>query len=112
MVIRSKYGLNVNKWDSGLALRTTFHSPWKFMSSQYSEFIKLLSFKVGNGGNIRFLEYTLGARMNFQHGFQLCTDYRLYTMSLILEFWVDQAEDDSNNFGGNFHFLRDFNDNK
>ena len=52
MVIRSKYGLNPANWDSGWALRTPFCSPWKYILSQYDEFIKLVSFKVGNDGNI------------------------------------------------------------
>ncbi|PON41703.1 hypothetical protein PanWU01x14_287660 [Parasponia andersonii] len=35
-VIKSKYGLQQNNWDSKMAHRTTHRSPWKFISSQYN----------------------------------------------------------------------------
>ena len=32
-VIKSKYGLHDNRWDAGLARRSSYRSPWKFISS-------------------------------------------------------------------------------
>ena len=55
-VIISKFGLHNNKWDSGLALRSSYQSPWKFISSLYTEFCHLVHFKVGDGRRIRFWE--------------------------------------------------------
>ena len=37
-VIKSKYGLQNNRWDAGLAIRSSYCSPWKFISSCYDEF--------------------------------------------------------------------------
>ncbi|KAL6548032.1 hypothetical protein OROHE_009737 [Orobanche hederae] len=34
-VIKSKYGLQENNWDVGLATRTTFWSRWKFLLGLY-----------------------------------------------------------------------------
>ena len=53
-VIKSKFGLHSNQWDSGLARRSTFRSPWKFISSLYEEFGQLVRFKVGNEKRIKF----------------------------------------------------------
>ena len=55
-VIKSKFGLHSNRWDSGLARRSTFCSPWKFISSLYEEFGQLVHFNVGNERRIRFWE--------------------------------------------------------
>lgn len=48
-VIKSKFGLSPNGWDTKEALRVTFRSPWKFISSCLEEFHKHFSFKVGDG---------------------------------------------------------------
>ena len=55
-IIKSKYGLDGNKWDSGSAKRCTLRSPWKSISSLYVEFWPMVRFKVGNGRRIRFWE--------------------------------------------------------
>ena len=55
-VIKSKFGLQNNRWDSGLASRSTYRSPWKFISSLYKEFGHLVCFRVGDGRRIRFWE--------------------------------------------------------
>ena len=44
----------MNRWDSGLASRSMYRSPWKFISSLYEEFWELVRFKVGNGRRIMF----------------------------------------------------------
>ena len=55
-VIRSKFGLHSNNWDSGSTRKASFRSPWKFISSLYEELLLMASFKVGNGRRIRFWE--------------------------------------------------------
>ena len=55
-VIISKFGVHFNRWDAGVASRSTYRSPWKYISSLYDEFRHLVSFKVGNGRRIRFWE--------------------------------------------------------
>ena len=55
-VIRSKYGINQNGWDTREATRVTYRSPWKFISSCYDDFFKYVQFEVGNGVIIRFWE--------------------------------------------------------
>ena len=56
-VIKSKYGLNENQWDSERNHLVTHRNPWKFISSLYREFLSCVAFKVGNGTNVRFWEY-------------------------------------------------------
>ncbi|PON67527.1 hypothetical protein TorRG33x02_264340 [Trema orientale] len=55
-VIRSKYGISPNNWDSRMTQRTTCRSPWNFISNQYHEFLNLVGFKVRNSNSLRFLE--------------------------------------------------------
>lgn len=55
-VIESKYGLQENGWVAGLALRTTFGCPWKFVSRIYPRFIQSVKVHVGNGNKVRFWE--------------------------------------------------------
>ena len=55
-VIKSKFGIHPNQWDSRVVDRGTFRSPWKAISSIYGEFFQLVSFKVGNNNKIRFWE--------------------------------------------------------
>ena len=55
-VIKSKFGLHPNQWDSRVVERGTFRNPWKAISSLYGEFLQMVSFKVGNGNNVRFWE--------------------------------------------------------
>ena len=55
-MIKSKYGLHTNRWDAGLASRSSYHSPWKFISSLYEEFQLLVRFRIGNERSIRFWE--------------------------------------------------------
>lgn len=55
-VITSKYGLQRNGWDAGLALRTTFRSPWKFISRVFPDLLQLTKVQIGNSQNVRFWE--------------------------------------------------------
>lgn len=49
-------GLCFNGWDTKVATRVAFRSPWKFISSCLQEFHKHVRFKVGDGLRIRFWE--------------------------------------------------------
>ena len=55
-VIKSKFRLHSNRWDAGLAIRSTYRSPWKFISSLYEDFLLLVRFRVGDGRKVRFWE--------------------------------------------------------
>ena len=55
-VIKSKFGMSPNKWDSNMVDRGTFRSTWKAISSLYEDFHRMVSFKVGKGEKVRFWE--------------------------------------------------------
>ena len=55
-MIKSKYGMHTNRWDAGVARRSTYCSPWKFISSLYEEFQHMVRFRVKDGRRIRFWE--------------------------------------------------------
>ena len=55
-VIISKFGKHPNRWDEGGANRSTYRSPWKYISLIYDEFRPLVSLKVGNRRSIKFWE--------------------------------------------------------
>lgn len=46
-IIVSKYGMQRNGWDPGLASRTTFRCPWKFISRIYPDFLHLTKIQMG-----------------------------------------------------------------
>ena len=72
-LIKSKFGLQNNRWDSGLASRSIYRSPWKFISSLYEEFRRLLCFRVSNGRKIRFLKDVWWGKEAFSNRFvDLC----------------------------------------
>ena len=48
--------MHTNRWDAGVARRSTYWSPWKYISSLYDKFWQLVRFKVGNERRIRFWE--------------------------------------------------------
>ena len=55
-VIKSKFGIHPNHWDSKVVKRGTFRSPWKAISFLYGEFHQMVSFKIGNRNKVRFWE--------------------------------------------------------
>lgn len=57
-VIESKYSLQDNGWDAGLATWSTFRSPWKFISRVYPMFLQLVTVQLGKGDKVRFWEDT------------------------------------------------------
>ena len=88
-VIKSKYGLHANQWDSGINHMVTYRNPWKFVSSLYGEFHSLVAFKVGNGTKLRFWEDVWRGDVAFQIRFP-----SLYRLSInhngsIAEFWSE-----------------------
>ena len=56
MVIRSKYGLHPNGWDSNLATRGSFRNPWTFISQGIALILNFVKWEVGTGNRIRFWE--------------------------------------------------------
>uniref|UniRef100_A0A803QNN3 Reverse transcriptase zinc-binding domain-containing protein n=1 Tax=Cannabis sativa TaxID=3483 RepID=A0A803QNN3_CANSA len=55
-VIKSRYGIAENCWDTQSGHRLSPRGPWKDISDLYGEFLELVKFKVGNGATIRFWE--------------------------------------------------------
>ena len=55
-VIKNKFGISPNKWDSNMVVGGTFRSPWKAISSLYEDFHRMVCFKVGKGNKVRFWE--------------------------------------------------------
>ena len=55
-VIKSKYGLRTNRWDTLEVSRVTCRSPWKFIAHCHEEVFKNVKLKVGKEDNIRFWE--------------------------------------------------------
>ena len=56
MVIRSKYGLHPNGWDSNLVTRGSCRNPWKFISQGIALFHNFVKWKVGRGNRVCFWE--------------------------------------------------------
>ena len=103
-VIKSKFGLHNNRWDSGLANICTYRSLWKFISSLYEEFGHLASFKVGNGRRIRFWEDVWWGEEAFSNRFGDLCRLSLAPNSTIAEMCVSQPN--SLSHGWDLHFYR------
>ncbi|KAM7480816.1 hypothetical protein LguiB_005399 [Lonicera macranthoides] len=56
LIIKSKYGIHVNGWDTNLVTRSTHRNPWKAISSGIEKFKAFIRLKVGMGNSIRFWE--------------------------------------------------------
>ncbi|GMQ04517.1 hypothetical protein CsSME_00049909 [Camellia sinensis var. sinensis] len=74
-VIKSKYGIQSNGRDSKVVNRGNCCSPWKSISRLYPLVSNCLSFKVGNGENVRFWEDVWLGDISFVRSFPLL--YRL-----------------------------------
>ncbi|PON86224.1 hypothetical protein TorRG33x02_179430, partial [Trema orientale] len=111
-MIKSKYGLASNSWDSKIASRTTYRSPWKFILKQYDIFYKMVAFKVGNGDNIRFREDAWRGEDAFINRFP--TLYRLSSLhnGKISDFRVRHGAESLSASGWNFHFIRGISERK
>ncbi|KAI5334762.1 hypothetical protein L3X38_024895 [Prunus dulcis] len=55
-VIKSKYGLDSNDWDSKLTVTGSCRNPWQDISKGYNTFLQCCRFSVGNGVKVRFWE--------------------------------------------------------
>ena len=107
-VIKSKFGLHLNKWDSGLASRSSYRSTWKFVSSLYEEFSDLVCFKVGNGRRIRFWEDVWWEDEAFSNRFANLYRLSLASNSTIMELIV--SHNGSSTQGRDLRFYRNLHD--
>ena len=57
-VIRSKYGIEEDKWLPSEVGNGTFHNPWKAVQGLLPAFLEHAKLKLGNGRRIRFWEDT------------------------------------------------------
>ena len=55
-IIKSKYGLHKNGWDSNVVVKGSYRNPWKAISYDIVNFLPFIQLKVGNGVKIRFWE--------------------------------------------------------
>lgn len=55
-IIRSKYGMHLNGWDTISASKASHACPWKFITQGLPSFSSFLSFRLGDGQRIRFWE--------------------------------------------------------
>ncbi|KAM7481515.1 hypothetical protein LguiB_006098 [Lonicera macranthoides] len=53
-IIKSKYGLSDNSWDSTKIRRGTYRNPWKAIVQGFENFRKNIRYKVGNGSKVSF----------------------------------------------------------
>ena len=53
-IIKSKYGLHINGWDTKVVTNGSFRNPWKFISQGLNIFSTHIALKVGNGTKISF----------------------------------------------------------
>ncbi|KAM7481594.1 hypothetical protein LguiB_006177 [Lonicera macranthoides] len=53
-IIRSKYSIQTNRWDSKVVLRGSFRNPWKAISLGIEKFVGYIRYKAGDGEKIRF----------------------------------------------------------
>lgn len=68
-VIESKYMVQDNGWDAGVALTTTFRFHWKFVSRIYSLFQQSVKIKIGKGNKVRFQKDTWAANQSLKNRF-------------------------------------------
>lgn len=68
-IIESKYGMQENGWDAGLALKNTYRCPWKFVSKVYPRFQQSVKVQVGKGNKVRFWEDNWVGDHSLKHSF-------------------------------------------
>ena len=105
-VIKSNFGLKPNLWDTKEDYKGTFRSPWKAISSLYTEFHQMVVFKVGNGNKIRFWEDVWVGENSLQALFPSL--FRLSSLKSrpISEFFVQSSLSLGDNRSWNLHFTR------
>jgi len=57
-VIKSKYSIDSNGWDTKQPVNVSCRNPWRLISKGYQSFLHCCRFMVGNGEKIRFWEDT------------------------------------------------------
>ena len=109
-VIRSKFGIHTNQWDSNVVHRGTLRSPWKAISSLYGEFLRVVSFKIGDGKKVRFWEDIWVGENSLKSLFPSL--FRLSTLnSRPISDFVDQVRLLEEGYTSwNFHFSRSLSD--
>ena len=107
-VIQSKFGMHSNRWDAGVARRSTYQSPWGYIFSLYDEFWQLVRLKVGNGRRIRFWEDVWCDCQALSNLFVDLYRLSMASNSIIAELCVAQIG--SAPYGWDLHFYRNLHD--
>ncbi|KAM7513904.1 hypothetical protein LguiA_003487 [Lonicera macranthoides] len=76
-IIRSKYGLSDNGWDSKVVSSGTYRNPWKYISHGLESFLEHTKLEVGGGSTVRFWEDKWRGETTFDSLFP-----RLYRLSV------------------------------
>ena len=105
-VIKSKFSLRPNLWDTKVECKGTFRSPWKAISSLYTEFHQLVLFKVGNGSRVRFWEDVWVGENSLEAMFPSLFRLSSLKSQPILEFYNQSSLPLVGNTCGNLHFLQ------
>ena len=101
-VIISKFGLHFNRWDAGVVSRSTYRSPWKYISL-YDEFRPLVHLKVGIERRIRFWEDVWCDSVALSNRF-----VDLYRLSMASNFSIAEVfvpQSGSTPYGCDLHFI-------
>lgn len=106
-MIKSKFGLHQNGWDTGIHSSVSYGSPLKFIHQCYPLFLPHTRYPVGNGEHIRFWEDVWIGQVSLQSAFP-----RLYRLSSvhsapISDFLITGGSLD---LSWHFHFFRHLND--
>ena len=105
-VIKSKYGISSNHWDSNGVVKGTFRNPWKAISSLYTDFHQLVSFKVGKGNKVRFWEDRWAGEDTLEISFPSLFRLSTFRSRPIVDFTHQQGLQESGFTDWNFHFSR------
>ena len=105
-MIKSKYGLQPNLCDSKVDDRGTFRSPWKAISSLYTEYHELVVFKVGNRNKIRFWEDVWVGDNSLEAMFPSLFILSSHKSRPISEFYNQSIMAAGDIIGWNLHLLR------
>lgn len=105
-VIKSRYGMQGNGWDSQIGIRASARCPRKFISQGLPRFLSHCSFVVGNGERIHFWEDVWKGDIPLSDRFP-----RLYSLSRAHNSSIlDMVVSPSFHLGWDFRFFRNLND--
>ena len=107
LIMKSKYGIHNNRWDSNMVVRGSHCNPWKAISNGLDTFISFTRPRVGMGNNTRFWEESWIGSTLFASLFPRLYKVSLNTNSLIapLVSW-----NSSNSYSWDLSFRRDLSD--